>query len=285
MNFANAKRCPYVGNDCIKPNHGACTLEALADTVPVICCPNRLYASGFRAVLDVASIAFPGTTNVLKPADARTLIQRKQLAGGEVVGFGKYYGQELPLPGVGAKSTPYYMDWVLASLNDDGTVREMTALEVQTIDTTGSYREQSDAAFAGRPFTDKQGRTPGYSNSGFNWENVSKRILPQVIYKGHALRREIKCTKGLFFACPVPVLDRIMNRLGGAGTLHQYPMGPGTITFLGYQLGQPSTGLRQLVGPTTFTTTVDQIALAFTSPRNLPPSGVYEQAANAALSS
>jgi len=33
-----------------------------------------------------------------------------------------------------------------------------------------------------------------------------------------------------------------------------------------------------------FTTTVDQVALAFTSPSNLPPQNVYEQAIREALS-
>ncbi len=50
---------------------------------------------------------------------------------------------------------------------------------------------------AGKPFT-------GYSKAGVNWENVSKRILPQLIYKGYVLRRERLCSKGLFFVCPKP---------------------------------------------------------------------------------
>jgi hypothetical protein len=164
-------------------------------------------------------------------------------------------------------------------------VSELTALEVQTIDTTGNYKEQSDLAFSGLEFTDPQGRSPGYSNSGFNWENVNKRILPQVIYKGHALRRERLCRKGFFFACPKQVLDRIIDRLGGVGGMHSYPMQAGTVTFLAYDLG-PATPLgvsRSLKEPTAFTTTIDQVALAFTAPRNLPDAGVYELAANLAL--
>jgi hypothetical protein len=116
-----------------------------------------------------------------------------------------------------------------------------------------------------------------------NWENVSKRILPQVIYKGHVLRRESKCTKGLFFVCPVQVYRRIRERLGG--NLHEYDPGNGTITFRSYELGAvvgPDQH-RELVFSGQFTTTVDQVALAFTSPMNLPERNVYEAAVRKAL--
>lgn len=279
--FIDGRRCPFVDDSCIKPDHGACTLSALRQSHPVICCPNRLYASNFQVVRDVCALAFGASRALIKPSDARLLIAQNALTGSEVVAFGRYFGQELPLPRAGSGAGSYYMDWVLTSLTPTGAVAEMTALEVQTIDTTGSYREQSAAAFDRTVFTDGGGRSPGYSNAGFNWENVSKRILPQVIYKGHALRREVKCTKGLFFACPTAVYDRIMDRLGGVNILHQYQMHPGAITFLAYDQGIA----RTLQGPASFTTTIDQVALAFTSPRNLPPPGCYEDAANRALQS
>lgn len=285
--FISQKKCPFVNDNCIKPSHGSCSLKALRGNGDVICCPNRLYASSFKILNDVSALAFGATYQVFKPDIIRQRISQNALVGNEVVAFGRYFGQELPLPRIGQNSGSYFLDWVLATLSPNGAIKEMTALEVQTIDTTGSYKAQSDAAFAGLPFVDSQGRSPGYSNSGFNWENVNKRILPQVIYKGHALRREAKCTKGLFFACPKAVYDRIIERLGGAGTLHSYPMHNGAITFLAYDLGPdvPSHNQRQIIGPTAFTTTVDQVALAFTSPRNLPAAGVYEAAANLALQS
>jgi hypothetical protein len=36
--------------------------------------------------------------------------------------------------------------------------------------------------------------------------------------------------------------------------------------------------IRSLEARGQFTTTTDQVALAFTAPKNLPPSGVYEEA-------
>lgn len=284
---ANAARkfCPFVKGACIKPNHGSCSLKALQEPDPVICCPNRLYAGDFAILGEVGEIAFGAGTTPMKPDTVQFGAMAGTLTGNEVAVFGKYWGGELPLPKATAGTGSYYVDWILARTDAKGLAKEITALEVQTIDTTGSYLEQSEALFAGRAFKDAQGRTPGYSNAGFNWENVNKRILPQVIYKGHVLRREPRCTKGMFFACPKQVFERIIARLGGAASMHDYEPSAGTITFLSYALGprRPAGSKRGLVMTAKFTTTIDQVALAFTSPRNLPPARVYEAAINAAL--
>jgi hypothetical protein len=162
-------------------------------------------------------------------------------------------------------------------------MEEFTAVEIQTIDTTGSYSEQSTAFFKGHQFVDARGNAPGWSTAGLNWANVSKRILPQLIYKGYVLRRERKCGKGLFFICPTAVLKRVRARLGTK--MLEYPIAAGTITFQAYDLG-PFKGAdlkRDLIKHSTFTTTVEQVAYAFVSPVNLPEMGVYEKAIVAAL--
>ena len=84
--------------------------------------------------------------------------------------------------------------------------------------------------------------------SNLSFENIDKRILPQLITKGHVLRREPLCTKGLFFICPSAVHDRIMTRVG---KLDNYPIQSGSV--------------------------------AFSSPKYLPPQGVYEEAIRKAL--
>jgi hypothetical protein len=129
---------------------------------------------------------------------------------------------------------------------------------------------------AGKPF-------PGYSTAGINWENVSKRILPQLIYKGHVLRRERLCSKGLFFVCPKPVKDKIVQRLGG--NLLDYGLQPGALTFRWYDIGpDKAPGVtRDIVFGGQLTTTVDQVANAFTSPTNLPEAGVNQQAIESEL--
>lgn len=182
------------------------------------------------------------------------------------------------------KAGNYFVDWILARIDTNGKLAEFTAVEVQTIDTTGNYGEQAVAYFANTAFTDGRGRTPGYSEAGFNWENVNKRILPQLIYKGQVLRREARCTKGLFFVCPIEVLQKVKNRLGNA--MQDYVIANSTITFRGYKLGAipDAQGIRPLEFVEEFTTAVDEVARALTFPNNLPAMNVYENAINQALS-
>jgi len=284
--FVQSRRCPFVDSDCIKPNHGACSVQQITSDQPVICCPNRMYEDNYQILRDIATEVFQSST-LVTPSEVMERTRSNDLTGDEVAVFGRYWGQELPLPRPQKSSAnaarKYYVDWVLAKLTPKGTVEAITAVEVQTIDTTGNYSDQVTAFFDGSRFTDSKGRTPGYSNAGMNWENVNKRILPQLIYKGHVLRREAKCSKGLFFVCPAQVYDKIRDRLGG--NLHSYQPGNGTITFRSYQLSSEAEPgqYRSLAFAGAFTTTVDQIALAFTSPMNLPDQGVYESAICSAL--
>jgi len=144
------------------------------------------------------------------------------------------------------------------------------------MDTTGSYEAQVHRLLAtGTVLKDKA--------SNMNWENVCKRILSQLIYKGHVLRQEPLCRKGMYFICPSPVCSRILARLGG--TLRTYHQQPGALTFRQYDIGEavPHGNLRPLACKGQMTTTVDQVALAFTAPANLPQPGVYEQAIRAEL--
>jgi hypothetical protein len=271
----NSLNCPFIHSECTKrfsdgTRSGACTVKQTVDPAPIICCPNRLYDGDYRILNDVAQEAF---------GNGVRLISGKQVAQVEhvrcVAVFGKRWGKELRLPKRGGRGS-YFVDWILALITDNGHLREFVALEVQAIDTTGSYRAERDAYVNGKQFK-------GSSKAGLNWENVSKRILPQIIYKGHVLRQERLCTKGLFFVCPVPVYARIRERLGG--TLRPYAPQPGALTFKSYDLGPevPAGQTRPLVASSQLTTTIDQVALAFTAPANLPEAGVYQHAIEAEL--
>ena len=276
---ARAKRhCPFLDRECEKTLHGgeisgACTLQSM-NGGPVICCPIRLYANNYEILQDVAKIAF-GPAIPLLPASAIT-----EDAGACVAVFGKGWGRELRLPSrgknSGGKSGAYFVDWVLAHLGAHGELINFVAVEVQSIDTTGNYRRERDTYLKEESFQ-------GKSTAGFNWENVNKRILPQIIYKGHVLRQEPLCQKGLFFVCPTPVYAKISERLGGG--LRPYSMQPGSLTIMWYDVGPPVAAgqQRELVEGGQFTTTIDQVALAFTSPSNLPPAQVYENAIRTAL--
>jgi len=187
-----------------------------------------------------------------------------------VLVFGKRWGRELRIPQRKGKGG-YFVDWILVLLDVHGQPQEFVAVEIQSIDTTGSYRAARDAYLAGST-------NVAPSKAGLNWENVSKRIFPQLIYKGHVLRREPMCKKGLFFISPTPVYERIRQRL--ARNLDPLHMQPGSLTFMWYDLEESVApgSLRPLQQQGAFTTTVDQLALAFTAPQDLPPSGVYEAA-------
>lgn len=173
------------------------------------------------------------------------------------------------------------MDWILALLDSEGNLVEFVAIEVQTIDTTGNYRASRAALL-----TDD--RDIVQSSVGLNWENVNKRILPQLIYKGQILQREELCRKGLFFVCPTPVYDRIMRRLGGADGLVRYALQPASITFMAYDLDmfvpvQDGTSV-PLKADTERSTTVYKVQEAFNNV-TLPEENVYRNAIETALDS
>lgn len=278
---ANAHQCPFVNERCIKNRPrslGACSLQ-VGQADPVVICPNRLYAKDFQVLKDVAQIAFGPGLELVSSIENETRRRNGALTGNEVTVFGKYFGKELGIPnppGLDDDETKgsFYIDFLLARFNG-AVLMAFAAVEVQTIDTTDSYADAAAAYKAGQAYDG--GRGPDLTKAGLNWENVSKRILPQLIYKGHALRREPLCMKGLFFVLPHAVFQRIKRRVGGK--LLEYPLSAGTITFRTYDLGpaDPAGGARPLVFKETLTTTVEQIAFAFVSPQNLPDAGVYQK--------
>lgn len=271
----HTEQCPFIDDDCTKlfrdgSRSGVCSVE-LRDGANVIICPNRMYAGKYQILSDVAEAAFGPNRRIIHPS----AVKQVPHDGNNVVAFGKRYGGELRLPSVGGRRS-YFVDWILARIAPSGALAEFVALEVQTIDTTGSYNDAVQQLRAG---------ASGYQSAkaGLNWENVNKRILPQLIYKGHVLRREPLCTKGLFFVCPDAVYQRVDERLGNS-MMEYKNLQPGSLTFFTYSLGTvQQTGQRTMLKRSKFSTTVDQVALAFTSPQNLPAAGVYETAIRSAL--
>ncbi len=141
--------------------------------------------------------------------------------------FGKKWGGELRVPKKDGSGF-YWMDWILALLDEQGRLAEFVAVEVQSIDTTGRYGEGRDALRSPQ-------RRIVPTTAGFNWENVNKRILPQLIYKGQLLQRERFCKKGLYFVCPQPVYENILNRIGGEAALPEFAnLQPASISFYVY---------------------------------------------------
>ncbi len=271
--------CPFIDRRCTKTFNdgsvsGVCSVYVGTDPTrpPVVTCPNRLYAGMYFVLQQVAETAFgPGYT-IISPDDLRKAVKGTQY----VLALGKNSGGEIRLPSR-SRSGGYFVDWILARLSSNAELVEFAAVEIQAIDTTGTYRPEVNRLKMGA-------REIGKSKAGLNWENVNKRILPQLIYKGHVLRRENLCRRGLFFVCPTQVFERVVTRLGDS-LLPYTNLQPGSITFLHFGLGAPQAGIRQLMLGGQFSTTIDQVALAFTAPTNLPDAGVYEKAIRSALES
>lgn len=273
--FAARKWCPFVDEKCKKSRSGGvCALQGPKGP-PVIICPNRLYGGQFKIISRIASEAFGSGSELLTDVEAESRRRSNALTGNEVVVFGQGYSGEVGIkaPAEEGETTSFKVDFLLVKVGDDLGPKSIVAIEVQTIDTTNSYKAASVDYYKEVNHHGPWGE--GTTKAGFNWENVTKRILPQIIYKGHALRRERLANNGLFFVLPDPVLQKIKTRIGSS--LLEYPKGPGTITFQSYQLGQSVGGeSRDLLPVSEFTTTVEQIAFAFVSPQNLPPLGIYE---------
>lgn len=232
LETAESNTCPHLGKPCVKRLSdglisGACSIKP-ARSAPVICCPIRLYADDYKILRDVAREAFDDCPELVEGPTA--LIEARRLGRPVVAVFGKNWGGELRLPKRNGRGS-YFVDWILAIVDPELGVKEFVAVEVQTIDTTGNYRP-SRSALLSTPRVNRE------STAGLNWENVNKRIIPQLIYKGHVLQREKLCFRGLFFVCPTPVYEKLMERVGGEEHLTRMHHQPSSITFLAYDYAQ-----------------------------------------------
>lgn len=234
MEAAQRSWCPFLDDTCTKNMQldgtkvisGVCAVQQAGANAPeVICCPHRLYADDYQMLKDVAKLAFRADYPLSSGRQALTMAASTGTP--TIAVFGHRWGGELRLPKMDGRSN-YFVDWVLALPTPEGELEDFCAIEVQTIDTTGNYRDSR------RALTPPQ-RDKVKSTVGLNWENVNKRILPQIIYKAQVLARESRCRSGMFFVTPVPVYDAIMSRLGGADQVQQVgSLQPSSITFLAY---------------------------------------------------
>lgn len=277
LKAAADRRCPFLGSACTKllgrmrTISGVCAIrQKRAGSPSVICCPNRIYAEEYKMLRVIAQRAFQ---QELPMYAGRTAVGKAKEKGGAIAVFGHGWGGELRLPqrsGVGS----YFVDWVLARLDGNGQLVDFTAIEVQTIDTTGKYSDAQKAL--------KKDREIVYDTVGLNWENVSKRIIPQIIYKGQVLQREELCKTGLYFVCPKPIYERVLSRLGGKDRIPAFPTQPAAIHFVAYDYVDelPNTPQGCVAGlgvVDEHCTTVYKIQEAF-SALSLPDGNVYGNA-------
>lgn len=261
--------CPFLNKTCWKRFRnggvvsGTCVVKAPMSE-EVIVCPDRLYAENYRVLQDVTVEAFGPSMRLIGPSD----IIATQGEKNRVVVFGKRWGKELRVAKSEEDANGYAADWILARISEEGQLEEFVPVEVQTMDTTGSYqREWYRMNGVELPAGFKS------TNPSINWENVNKRIIPQLLTKGNVFGRELACRKGLFFICPSPVYKRLIERLGAK--LSPWPMRSGALTFRWYDLAPVSAAgeVRKLQCQGQFTTTVENLKEAFNSILNLPSMG------------
>ena len=273
--------CPFLHDTCTKTLgrdgscSGVCAVKQVSSDQRIICCPIRLYADDYEILRIVSRKTFGVDLGLYS---GRAAVAKARSEGGAVAVFGHRWGGELRLPkrnGVGN----YFADWVLARLDERGELAEFTSIEVQTIDTTGNYRASRADLI--------DGRREVKSTVGLNWENVSKRIIPQLVYKGQVLQREPLCRSGLWFVTPESVYSRIIDRLGGAKNMaFGYAPQPGALHFLRYDYDDNAEYAKGVPTKLMVTgdecTTVEQVQAAFNRVR-LPEPGVYGKALREAL--
>jgi hypothetical protein len=275
LRVAASRICPFLRSQCAKilsrdrAVSGVCAIRQKTDGSPsVICCPIRLYSDDYRVLKRLSNNAFNQALNLYA---GRSAVEKARIENGAVAVFGQGWGGELRLPQRGGLGS-YFVDWVLARLDSQGKLVEFTAIEVQTIDTTGNYRTARDELLERRIIVS--------DTVGFNWENVSKRIIPQIIYKGQVLQREDLCRTGLYFVCPHPIYEHVLRRLGGKEKIPRFPTQPASIHFISYDYADDDNIdgiIRPLDIKEEHSTTVYKIQEAF-SAMSLPEGNVYRDA-------
>jgi Restriction endonuclease NotI len=145
--------CPFVGKACTKRStadksnpYPVCSLRKSGGHVVAVC-PKRFHERDF--LKDVIEHAWTGP----KPANPVIASEVK------MAGFGN-------------------VDFVISEVAEDGSISQFLSVELQAIDITGSARPAYEGILEGRMLS----KRPTYN---FNWKNVAKRYMNQLISKGY----------------------------------------------------------------------------------------------------
>jgi len=256
----NFGACPFIGMSCTKYNHdqtviyGTCSVAST--NTDVIICPNRLYANDYATIRRVSADAFGAEIKFYFFDDfVKTNTEKEDC----VVALGHNSGKEVKL------GKALSMDWVLARVKNNLLV-EYVGVEVQSIDITGNYR---DTWHAYKNFSAGQTRIPE-SEHGFNWANVHKRLIPQIIRKGVIYSKSRYCKKGMYFVLPEVVYEKFEGVVGSDLEPISIPTSE-TLTVFTYKLGpKSSNSIRELLPVRTVRFSLDEFANRFISSPNLP---------------
>jgi hypothetical protein len=214
MHFVQ-KKCPFIGTSCSKTNHdqtvtyGTCSVTAGRNREIVIC-PKRLYAENYKTLRDVSQSLW-GDLPLVVGGSLQSLKNRALQEPSCIVAFGQNSGKEVSIQSNGKLS----IDWVLQRYVKSGSKldpKDFVAIEVQSIDITGNYREN----FHAYERLKTTGNTPNSipdAGHGLNWANVHKRLIPQIIRKGNVYSKMPTCS-GFAFILPSLVYEKFDEILG-----------------------------------------------------------------------
>ena len=263
-----SQQCPFVEGICIKHSHpqsdgkmivyGSCSVtnRTRSGLEEVIICPQRLYADNYRTLHSCIKDAIGKDVAIFSAAEYPKLKKSKtKLPKEHFVLFGHNCGKEVSLSNPGIIDLS--LDWVMAHI-DDGELKNIIPCEVQSIDTTGNYRDAWNA------YSTELEEIPD-SAHGMNWANVWKRLIPQLMLKGSIASTSILCNFGIYFIVP----DRVYKQFEKlVGTVSAEPKaGPGVMTVMTYSIGPevPTGKIRPLVNIRTIRMLATEFAKAFAS--------------------
>lgn len=236
--------CPFTSHRCTKTSHdrknvyGVCSVsagETHTNKSDVIVCPKRFYGLNYEILRGVTRKIWGADTEFVAGGDIHDLREKLSMSTAKitVVAFGSDSGKEIRLGNKRRQS----IDWILqayAGTNGTKTPNEFVAVEVQSTDIIGNYRENQSYFRNVRLGKSSKIDQPPNSRHGLNWANVYKRLIPQMISKGSIYRESERCV-GFFVITCSTVLARIMNVIGNPE--HKPTFSPENVSILTYSLG------------------------------------------------
>ncbi len=208
-NPANADyRCPFSNARCTKPSHGSslpfpvCSIyrrraSAYASR-PVCVCPVRFY--GADIVGDVLRSCWTGP-----PPENPVVAHEVQMQK-----FGK-------------------VDMVIANLTASGSVDKFIPIELQAVDITGTYLPAYEALLQSRMYNEQKAY-------GFNWANVRKRFMSQMVAKGYYCHHWQTRIVGI-------LQEDLFEQFTRHAQLPEVALADSTIVFLLYQFERADSSL------------------------------------------
>lgn len=207
--------CPFVKGQCGKTNHdktlvyGTCSVTTGKAKREVVICPKRLYADNYRVLSDAANAVW-GNIPLIAGGTISELRDKASLYEECAIAFGQNSGREVTINSNGKLS----LDWVVQRYKRIGqnlVPQDYIGIEVQSIDTTGNYRDNWQA-YSEIKSGIRRNSVPD-AGHGLNWANVHKRLIPQIIRKGNVYSFTKRCS-AFFFILPDIVYEKFEEILG-----------------------------------------------------------------------